>query len=63
MIRLGVPNNIDKYIALDEKDAFKAHQGGAIPEWRDEDVLYFKKTSKIIKILKKLGIIEEQGGE
>lgn len=56
MIRLGVPNDITKYIALDGNEAFTAHQAGAIPEWRDGDTLYFKRTNKIMKILDKLGI-------
>lgn len=57
MIRLGCPNDVSKYIALDGEDAFRAHQAGAIPEWRDDGVLYFRKNNKTIKILDKLGIV------
>lgn len=56
MVRLGCPSDLTKYIALDGDEAFRAHQAGAIPEWRDDGVLYFKRTKKIMKILDKLGI-------
>lgn len=56
MIRLGVPNDSSKYVPLDGEDAFKAHQAGAIPEWRDGDALYFKRGKKLYKILDRLGI-------
>ena len=37
MIRLGTPSQIDKYIILDDNEAFMAHQSGFPPEWKSED--------------------------
>ena len=54
MVRIGVPSNIDAYIMVDDELGFILHQKGFAPEWRDGDCLYFKKTNRIVKILKKI---------
>ena len=57
MIRLGTPSQIDKYIILDDNEAFMAHQSGFPPEWKSEDgTLWFKKTNKLVKWLESNGI-------
>lgn len=57
MIRLGTPSQIDKYIILDDDEAFMAHQSGFPPEWKSEDgALWFKKTNKFVKWLESNGI-------
>ena len=57
MIRLGTPSQIDKYIILDDNEAFLAHQSGFPPEWKSEDgTLWFKKTNKFVKWLESNGI-------
>lgn len=59
MIRLGQPSNLSKYICLNVRDGFIMHQKGFMPEWRDDDLLYFKKTKRLIKILTELNISAE----
>ena len=44
----------------DGKLIFRLHQAGFFPKWKDYEVVYFDKTKKLIKFLKKLDIdIEE----
>lgn len=56
MIRIGTPNDCNKYLCVDGLDAYLIHKNGIPPEWRDEDCLYFKKSKKLEKLCKKLGI-------
>lgn len=57
IIRLGSPEDVSKFFYTDDPDLiFHLHQAGFIPMWRDEDCVYFKKTNKLIKLLKKLEI-------
>lgn len=57
MVRLGAPDNIEAFFYTDDPDLiFRLHQAGFIPMWRDEDCVYFRKTNKLIKLLKKLEI-------
>ena len=61
MVRLGTPDNIsDFFMTDDSKLIFRLHQAGQQPAWKDESVVFFKKSNKLIKLLKKLDIdIEE----
>lgn len=56
MIILGVPSNPKDYLIADNQLAFILQQKGAHPAYRDGIVLYFKKSSKLQKILDKLGL-------
>lgn len=56
MIRYGTPENEEEYFFADGDLAIELHQAGAIPAWKDEYGLYFKKNKKLIKALEKLGI-------
>ena len=40
----------------DSKLIFRLHQAGFFPAWKDESVVFFKKSNKLIKLLKKLDI-------
>lgn len=53
MIRLGVPNNMERYFPVDDMElATKLHKAGFIPEYKDEDgTIYFKKSKKFIKFI------------
>lgn len=53
MIRLGVPNNMERYFPVDDMEmATELHKAGFIPEYKDEDgVLYFKKSKKFITFI------------
>ena len=61
MVRIGSPEDIAAFFMTDNSQViFKLHQSGFQPMWKDEDCVYFKKTNKLIKLLKKLDIdIEE----
>lgn len=59
MVIIGSPSDISKYIALNCMDGFTVHQRGFAPKYRDGDLLYFKKSNKLCKILAELGISAE----
>lgn len=40
----------------DSELIFRLHQAGHQPTWKDESVVFFKKSNKLIKLLKKLDI-------
>lgn len=40
----------------DSELIFRLHQAGHQPAWKDYEVVYFKKSNKLIKLLKKLDI-------
>lgn len=56
MVILGVPYNTKDYLIADDRLAFILQQKGAHPAYRDGVVLYFKRSSKLQKILGKLGL-------
>ena len=57
MVRLGTPDNISDFFMTDDGEIiFRLHQVGFQPAWKDYEVVYFKKTNKLIKLLKKLEI-------
>lgn len=56
MVILGVPYNTEDYLIADDHLAFVLQQKGAHPAYRDGVVLYFKRSSKLQKILSKLGL-------
>lgn len=57
MIRLGTPDNVSDYFMTDDSELiFHLHQAGHQPAWKDDSVVFFKKSNKLIKLLKKLDI-------
>ena len=40
----------------DSEIIFRLHQAGFSPVWKDYSVVFFKKSNKLIKLLKKLDI-------
>lgn len=57
MVRIGTPEDIGAYFMTDDDDLiFRLHQAGFAPVWKDFDVVFFKKTNKLLKLLKKLEI-------
>lgn len=57
MVRIGTPENVSAYFMTDDNELiFRLHQVGYQPAWMDEGCLFFKKTNKLIKYLKKLDI-------
>lgn len=57
MVRIGTPENPkDFYMTDDDGLIFRLHQAGFAPVWKDFDVVFFKKTNKLLKLLKKLEI-------
>lgn len=61
MVRLGTPDNIEDFYMTDDSEIiFRLHQTGFQPMWKDDSVVFFKKSNKLLKLLKKLDIdIEE----
>lgn len=58
MIILGTPNDLSKYIMLDEDEAFILEQKGYHPQYMENGAKFFKRTNQLLKVIKKLGIIE-----
>ena len=57
MVRIGTPEDIGAYFMTDDDSLiFRLHQAGFAPVWKDFDVVFFKKTNKLLKLLKKLEI-------
>lgn len=57
MVRLGTPDNAQDFFMTDDSELiFRLHQAGYQPAWKDESVVFFKKSNKLIKLLKKLDI-------
>lgn len=57
MVRIGTPENPQDFFMTDDNELiFRLHQAGHQPAWKDYDCVFFKKSSKLIKLLKKLDI-------
>ena len=57
MVRLGTPDDVQNFFYTDDAGLIlRLHQAGHQPVWKDEGCLYFKKTNKLLKLLKKLNI-------
>ncbi len=57
MVRIGCPADIDRFYMTDDPDViFRLHQANCPPAWMDDECVYFKKNSKLRKVLKKIGI-------
>ena len=59
MIIRDTPSDLSKYFMADEDLAFAIHQAGIAPSYMDNGAVYFKKTNKLFKVLKRLGINPE----
>ena len=57
MVRIGTPDQVSNFFMTDDSELiFRLHQAGFSPAWKDYDVVFFKKSNKLIKLLKKLDI-------
>lgn len=57
MVRIGTPENPQDFFMTDDNELiFRLHQAGHQPAWKDYDCVFFKKSNKLIKLLKKLDI-------
>ena len=58
MIIRDTPSDLSKYFMADEDLAFAIHQAGIAPSYMDNGAVYFKKSNRLEKVLKRLGVIE-----
>lgn len=58
MVIRDTPSDLSKYFMADEDLAFAIHQAGIAPSYMDNGAVYFKKSSKLDKVLKRLGVVE-----
>lgn len=57
MVRLGIPGNQKNFFMTDDSELiYRLHQAGFSPMWKDYEVVFFKKSNKLLKLLKKLDI-------
>lgn len=54
MIIRDTPDDLDNFVMVDSELGFKLQQKGFKPMYMDFDALYFRKTNKLLKFLKKL---------
>lgn len=58
MVIRDTPFDLEKYFMADGELAFAIHQAGIAPSYMDNGAVYFKKSNKLDKVLKRLGIAE-----
>lgn len=58
MVIRDTPSDLSKYFMADEDLAFAIHQAGIAPSYMDNGAVYFKRSNKLDKVLKRLGIVE-----
>ena len=58
MIIRDTPSDLSKYFMADEDLAFAIHQAGIAPSYIDNGAVYFKKSNRLEKVLKRLGVVE-----
>lgn len=58
MVIRDTPSDLEKYFMADEDLAFAIHQAGVAPSYIDNGAVYFKKSHKLDKVLKRLGVVE-----
>ena len=58
MIIRDTPSDLSKYFMAHEDLAFAIHQAGIAPSYMDNGAVYFKKSNRLEKVLKRLGVVE-----
>ena len=58
MIIRDTPSDLEKSFMADEDLAFAIHQAGIAPSYMDNGAVYFKKSNRLEKVLKRLGVVE-----
>ena len=58
MVIRDTPDDLSKYFMADEDLAFAIHQAGIKPSYIDNGAVYFKKSNRHDKVLKRLGVVE-----
>ena len=58
MVIRDTPSDLSKDVMADEDLAFAIHQAGIAPSYMDNGAVYFKKSNRLEKVLKRLGVVE-----
>ena len=58
MVIRDTPSDLSKYFMADEDLAFAIHQAGIAPSYMANGAVYFKKSNKLDKVLKRLVFVE-----
>lgn len=56
MVIRDTPSDLEKYFMADGELAFEIQQAGIKPSYIDVGVVYFKKSNRLEKLLKRLGV-------
>ena len=56
MVIRDTPSDLEKYFMADGELAFEIQQAGIKPFYIDEGAVYFKKSNRLKKLLKRLGV-------
>ena len=58
MVIRDTPDDLSRYFMADEDLAFAIHQAGIAPSYMYNGAFYFKKSNRLEKVLKRLGVVE-----
>ena len=56
MVIRDMPSDLEKYFMADGELAFEIQQAGIKPSYIDAGAVYFKKSNRLKKMLKRLGV-------
>ena len=56
MVIRDTPSDLEKYFMADGELAFEIQQAGIKPSYIDAEAVYFKKSNRLEKLLKRLGV-------
>ena len=56
MVIRDTPSDLEKYFMADGELAFEIQQAAIKPSYIDAGVVYFKKSNRLEKLLKRLGV-------
>ena len=58
MVIRDTPSAPSEYFMAEEGLVFAIHQAGSCPSYMDNGAVYFKKSNRLEKVLKRLGVVE-----
>lgn len=51
MIKIGTPLDVENYIIANDEKALVLHSNGFIPQWKDDEFIYFLKTEDLMEFI------------
>lgn len=51
MIKIGSPPDVENYVIATDEEAVLLHSNGFVPQWKDDNFIYFLKTDELINFI------------